>query len=103
MARKRATMYDDRGDKVYSYSTVVFEKDNGVTIGNVTYYGANTARHQHKAGCASADVRLDDVPQGCKSLLELAVDRKAIFKTADWIGGFYWSKDETYKEGLSHA
>ena len=95
--------YHDMGDKVYSYKTVVLERHSGPTIGNVTHYSSTTTRHQQMAGSFTADVRLDNVPQGTTDLLALAIERKAIFKTADWVGGFYWSKDETYREGISHA
>ena len=84
MRRKRSTMpiledhkshYHDAGDRVYSYSTVILERHSGLTIGNVTYYSVTTSRHQSKAGSRAADVALDNVPQGTKDLLAVAIER----------------------------
>ena len=87
MGHKRATMiglfdhrshYDDRGDKVYSYDTVILERHSGMTIGNTTYYSTTTSQHQTKAGSRGADVRLDNVPQGTTDLFSLAKERELL-------------------------
>lgn len=93
MGRKRATMpalndgkshYADRGDKVYSYDTVILERYSGISIGNVTYYSTTTSWHQTKAGSRVADVRLDNVPQGCNDLAELAHARGLLSYVLQW-------------------
>ena len=73
----RANYFDD-GRQVFSYKTVILERCNGLTIGNVTHYSSTTSRHQTKAGSRAADARLDDVPKGTYDLMSIAVVRGTI-------------------------
>ena len=71
--------YFATGDRVYSYQTVIRQTlPGGLTIGNVTHYSVTTSAHQRKAGSASCDVLLGDVPRGTSDLLQLAIDRGMI-------------------------
>ena len=65
--------YLDNGRQVFSYQTVILERHNDLTIGNVTYYSHTTIKHQLKANVWQADVRMDDVPKGATDLLALAI------------------------------
>ena len=79
--------YFDSGRQVFSYQTVILERHNGLTIGNVTLYGIATARHQVRAGSMVADVRLDNVPKGATDLLTIAVNCGLV----GMAGGAEWS------------
>ena len=67
--------YFDNGRQVFSYHTVILERHDGLTIGNVTHYSSTTSKHQAKAGSRYAAVLLDNVPKGATDLLTLAIER----------------------------
>lgn len=68
------------GGNAFSYRTMIRQQVNGssVTIGNVTDYSKATSRHQKLACVHSCDILLDDVPQNCSDLFQLAYERKLI-------------------------
>lgn len=66
------------GDKAWSYNTCIWQRAGWLTIGNVTRYSETTSRHQERVGSYTADVILDNVPEGTSDLLALAVQRGLI-------------------------
>jgi hypothetical protein len=54
----------------YSYETIILDYVDGKTIGNVTKYSTTTSKHQRKANVHGADILVDGVPAGTKSLAQ---------------------------------
>ena len=76
----RRNNYYEFSDRVYSYQTCIRQTvAGGLTLGNVTYYGCTTSKHQGKANVRACDVLLDNVPDGTSDLLVLAVQRGLVY------------------------
>ncbi len=88
------------GGNAFSYHTMIKQQVGGssVTIGNVTRYSTTTNRHQKLACVHSCDILLDDVPQNCTDLFQLAYERKLITVARmgeDKIAFSYTPREET--------
>ncbi len=62
--------YQILGDgRIMSYDTCILQRlADGTTIGNVTRYSVTTSRHQNRAGSRTADILVDDIPEGTQYL-----------------------------------
>lgn len=68
------------GGNAFSYHTMIRQQVPGssVNIGNITRYSTTTSRHQKLARVHSCDILLDNVPQNCSDLFQLAHERGLI-------------------------
>lgn len=55
--------------RIFSYDTCILQRlEDGTTVGNVTRYSVTTSKHQTKARSRTADVLVDNVPEGTQYL-----------------------------------
>ena len=55
--------------RIMSYNTCIFQRlADGTTIGNITKYSTTTSKHQSRAGSRTADILVNNIPEGTQYL-----------------------------------
>ena len=55
--------------RIFSYNTCILQRlEDGTTVGNVTKYSVTTSKHQSRAGSRTADILVDNIPEGTQYL-----------------------------------
>ena len=55
--------------RIFSYDTCILQTlADGTVIGNVTWYSVTTSKHQSRAGSRTADILVDNIPEGTQYL-----------------------------------
>ena len=55
--------------RIFSYETCILQTlEDGTTVGNVTRYSVTTSKHQSRAGSHTADILVNNIPEGTQYL-----------------------------------